>query len=224
MISYYGSKGKIAHLYPKPLFSTIVEPFCGMAKYSIIHFEKDVYLIDAYEPLIKMWHWLQQCSPNDILSLPKFKKGDSIKGIEWDCEGQAIFMGFMMGRGLASPQYKVSPFVASEKQYHFDYTYKRVAADLFKIKHWIIKLGTYTDIVNHKATWFIDPPYQFGGKYYKHKNIDYSFLNKWSMERDGQIIVCENSKADWMQFETLRKMQGSLHKTVECMYTKHSLI
>lgn len=224
MISYYGSKGKIAHLYPKPLFSTIIEPFCGMAKYSILHFEKDVHLIDAYEPLIKMWHWLQQCSPNDILALPKFKKGDTIKDIKWDCEGQAVFMGFMVGRGLAYPQYKVSPFVASEKQYHFDYTYKRVANDLFKIKHWVIKHGSYTDIINHKATWFIDPPYEYGGKYYKHKNIDYDFLKNWSLERDGEIIVCENSKAQWMEFQQLRKMQGSIHKTVEMYFHKHSLI
>ena len=45
-----------------------------MAKYSLLNFENEVFLYDAYEPLIKMWHCLQGCSPADILSLPKSTK------------------------------------------------------------------------------------------------------------------------------------------------------
>ena len=75
------------------------------------------------------------------------------------------------------------------------------------------------DIPNEKATWFIDPPYQFGGKYYRHngKKIDYEFLGEWCKNRDGQVIVCENHKADWMEFEPLVGISGQLHKTTECV-------
>lgn len=47
-----------------------------------------------------------------------------------------------------------------------------------------------------------DPPYQFGGHAYKmnNKKIDFHNLSEWSMERDGQVIVCENDKSNWMPF------------------------
>lgn len=220
MWSYYGSKTKLVKLYPKPVFNKIIEPFCGAAKYSLLHFEKDVHLFDADLNIIKIWQWLQQCSPNDILTLPKFKGGETIKGIKWDCEAQGLFMGYMVGRGLATPQYKVSPFVASEKQYHFDFTYKRIASDLFKIKHWVISYNTYQNIENESATWFIDPPYMFGGQYYRMSNkyIDFGLLAKYCKERKGQLIVCENTKANWLPFTPLRQIQGTLHKTTEAIY------
>ena len=218
MISYYGSKTKIVKYYPAPRYGKIIEPFAGAAKYSLLYFDREIILVDKYRPLIVMWKWLQQCSENDILSLPKFKRGESIKGRQWDCEGQAVFMGFMMGRGLASPQYAVSTFVASEKQYHFDFAYRRIAADLFKIKHWDIREGSYSDLTNEEATWFIDPPYQFGGKYYKENSINYTELRHWVENRKGQKIVCENTKADWMSFKPLVEITGCKYKTTEALW------
>lgn len=219
MWSYYGSKSKIIDLYPRPNKDKIIEPFAGSARYALKYFDKEVTIVDKYETVIKIWKWLQQCSENDILSLPKFKGGESIKGIKWDCEAQGLFMGYMVGRGLATPQYKVSPFVASEKQYHFEFTYKRIASELFKIKHWDIILGSYDDLENNNATWFIDPPYQFGGKYYKERNIDFNNLSEWCKSRNGQVIVCENTKATWLPFNPLSQIQGCLHKTTEAIWT-----
>jgi len=220
MFSYYGSKTKIAALYPKPIYNKIIEPFAGAAKYSLLHFENDITLVDKYQDIIDIWYWLQNCSKKDILSLPKYKIGDSIKGIDFGCNGANKFMGFMVGRGLSRPQYKISPFVGSEKQYHFEYTYKRISEDLFKIKHWKFICDDYENIENTNATWFIDPPYEYGGKNYKHssKKIDFLKLSDWCLGRKGQAIVCENTKASWLPFVPLKNIQGSIHKSTEAIW------
>jgi 16S rRNA G966 N2-methylase RsmD len=91
-----------------------------------------------------------------------------------------------------------------------------------KIRHWNIKLGDYKELQNEKATWFIDPPYMFGGEHqYKfgNKNLDFNKLGEWCKSRNGQIIVCENSKADWLDFKPIIKMQGTIHKTTEVIWS-----
>ena len=86
----------------------------------------------------------------------------------------------------------------------------RIANDLYKIRHWSFVLGDYHSLYNKKATWFIDPPYQFGGHPYQHNNkkIDFANLKTWCISRKGQIIICENTKATWMNFKPL-----AIHKT-----------
>lgn len=53
----------------------------------------------------------------------------------------------------------------------------RIANDLYKIRHWNIELLDYQEIPNALATWFIDPPYQYRGKYYRKNKIDYNTLD-----------------------------------------------
>ena len=103
-----------------------------------------------------------------------------------------------------------------------DYKLNMIAENLHKIKHWDIRQGDFKDLENEEATWFIDPPYQFGGEYYKfgNKNMNFKELGEWCMSRNGQVIVCENSKADWLDFEPLIEMRGNKFKTTECMYLK----
>ena len=64
-------------------------------------------------------------------------------------------------------------------------------------------LHTKVDLENEEATWFIDPPYQFGGHEYKcsNKQIDFAKLAEWCEDRNGQAIVCENTKATWLPFK-----------------------
>ena len=97
-----------------------------------------------------------------------------------------------------------------------------MSKDIEKIKHWDIRNCDYTDIDNKNATWFIDPPYQFGGEHYpmSNKQIDFKHLAEWCINRNGEIIVCENTKADWMKFEPLVLMKGSKHKTTEAVFLK----
>ena len=123
----------------------------------------------------------------------------------------------MVSRGVASPQKIVQMFsdIGQEK--------KNIAEQLFKIRHWRIELGDYTAAPNEPATWFIDPPYQFGGHKYRMSNraIDYRALAAWCQSRQGQAIVCENTKADWLPFFTLRRMTGAYSTTDEAIWSNH---
>jgi 16S rRNA G966 N2-methylase RsmD len=92
------------------------------------------------------------------------------------------------------------------------------------IRHWEIKLGSYTELENVEATWFIDPPYMYGGEHYKesNKSIDFIKLAEWCKTRNGQTIVCENMKADWLPFKPLTKIQGACQtNTIEAIWSNH---
>lgn len=202
MFSYYGSKSRIVIHYPKPKYPKIIEGFAGSARYSLKYFDNDVLMVDKYEPVIKIWHYLQRCSPNDILSLPRPEAGQDIRDLNLS-EEEGLFMGMIIGAGSMRTRFKTSRF-AAEKIGRENF-YKNIASSLWKIKHWIIRLGSYEDIQNEPATWFIDPPYQFGGHAYSKgsNGIDFQHLAEWSMQREGQVIVCESSKADWLPFQPL---------------------
>lgn len=222
MFSYYGSKSKIVDLYPSPKHGKIIEPFAGSARYSLKYFEREVLLVDKYPVIVEVWKYLQQASEKDILSLPSPKMGEKIRREDFDCIAQAWLMGFMVQGGVNAPRLTVSSsgnFGASIER-----DKKRIARDLFKIRHWEIRLGSYEDIPNEAATWFVDPPYQYGGEYYVkgNKDINYTDLAEWIRARLGQVIVCENSRADWLPFYPMRKMQGSKYETVESIWSNET--
>jgi len=54
MFNYYGSKSKIIHLYPKPIFNKIIEPFAGSARYALKYFDREVLLVDKYEAVVRI--------------------------------------------------------------------------------------------------------------------------------------------------------------------------
>jgi hypothetical protein len=221
MFSYYGSKSKIVNYYPPPKFGKIIEPFAGSARYSLKYFDRDVLLVDKYEILIKTWKWLQQCSKNDILKLPdiyKLGKGFDLKTLNLT-EGELYFLGFNAGIASTSPRFKISPFAG--EQNGMETYFKRVANNIYKIKHWEIKLGCYTEIENIEATWFIDPPYKNGGHAYVENKINFEELGKWCKERTGQIIVCENTKADWLPFKPMKELEGSMFRTTEAIWSNY---
>lgn len=217
MWSYYGSKSKVINVYPKPKFDTIIEPFAGSARYALKYFEKDVILNDKYEIVSRIWKFLQQCSPKDILNLPELKTGDKIKREDFDCIEMAWLVGFMINSGVATPMLTMSSW--GQKSYQRQK--KDIAAALYKIKHWKITNINYTEIENVKATWFIDAPYQVGGYKYKHNKIDFNVLKEYCMSRKGQQIVCENTNADWMPFKPVVKQNGTKYRSVEAIWSNY---
>lgn len=211
MWSYYGAKTNVVDFYPKPKYSKIVEPFAGSARYALKYFDRDVLLIDKYETVVNIWKWLQLCSANDIDSLPHhFKPGQSINDFTFDCKAAKDLMGFLIGFGMERPRVTASVKRMISRPNHVNYSLNRIKNNLFKIRHWEIEYGTYSDIKDEPATWFIDPPYQYGGTAYpmSSKHIDFGSLADWSRNRSGQIIVCENIRANWMEFSLLAS-----HKT-----------
>lgn len=225
MFSYYGSKSKIVDLYPQPKYKTIIEPFAGSAKYAMKYWENDVILIEKYEVVYNLWKWLQQCNANDILKLPILKQGDDLNNFNFDCEEAKIFMGYLTAQGIAKPQNKAVFRATTHRPNWIKYSLERMSKDIDKIRHWDIRLGDYTEVENIKATWFIDPPYQFGGEHYpmSNKDINYKNLAEWCKSRNGQIIVCENSKADWLPFENINLMKGSKYRTMEAMFVSDAV-
>lgn len=214
MFSYYGSKSKIVDYYPPPKYGRIIEPFAGSARYSLKYWDRDVLLVDKYPVIVDVWKWLQAQNPKDILGLPNMCKGEDLRSIDIPIEAKKL-IGFCINRGSVSPKNIASGFN------RWDEDKKRIASDLHKIKHWEIRLGEYRDIENQDATWFIDPPYQHGGEHYKQSanNIDFDHLSEWCKSRKGQVIVCENTKADWLPFKQMVDMQGAMYKTTEAIWS-----
>lgn len=213
MFSYYGSKSKVIDLYPAPRYGKIIEPFAGSARYALKYWDRDVLLVDKYEVIVRIWKWLQAASEVEISGLPDIASGQSVDEFDIPIEAKWL-MGFCINRGSAQPKTTAKDF----NSWNSDKT--NISANLSKIRHWKIQLGDYRDIPNQEATWFIDPPYQCGGEYYRlgNKYIDYGSLRRWSESRNGQIIVCENTKAKWMPFSPIGELGGSLHTTTEAIW------
>ena len=216
MFSYYGSKSKVIDYYPAPLKGKIIEPFAGSARYSLKYFDREVTISDKYKVIYDIWVWLQAASEKDVLSLPFIPAGGRINRAELDTDAQYELLRFMYQQGTPG----------GNKTYEwgcrrFLQNRRDIADNLFKIRHWKILNEDFTNLPNEEATWFIDPPYFQGGNRYKHsnKNLDYEKLSAYSKERDGQVIVCENSNASWMEFDPLCDLVGIRKKSTECMWT-----
>jgi site-specific DNA-adenine methylase len=222
MWSYYGAKTNIVDLYPKPQHDKLIEPFAGSARYALKYFEKDVLLVDKYEVIVKIWKWLQQCSPNDILKLPRrLMPGQTLNDFHFDCEEEKMLMGFLIKKAIERPAVKPTEWVTIQRPNFTNFSLQRIAKNLFKIKHWEIRLGSYEDIENEAATWFIDPPYQYGGHAYvmSNRKINFLELGEWCKERLGQVIVCETTKANWLDFKPMVKQFGSKGMQKEAIWT-----
>lgn len=225
MWSYYGSKRGIIKNYPRPKEGKIIEPFCGTAAYSTLYFEREITIMDKYDVIIKIWKWLQRCSAKDVLSLPRFKQGDNINKVTYDCDEARLLVGFLVGFGFTGPRE-----TATQRLRHrpnaMEHTITEIAKQLYKIRHWKIIHGSYEELPNERATWFIDPPYQFGGQHYVHSNkkIDFATLAPGCQTRQGQVIVCENTKATWMEFRPILRHNVLSGENQEAMWTNESKI
>lgn len=213
MFSYYGSKSKIVRHYPEPKHATIIEPFCGSARYALLHWELDVMLYDLDPDVVLVWEWLiNDATPNDILSMPTLKAGTPIPDMGHPAATK--FLAYMSNQGSSIPKN-----VAGRMNFCKWNPYK-VAELIPRVKHWTIQHSSYLDIPNYPScTWYIDPPYQRQGRWYRHNKIDYSNLSEWCRSRLGQVIVCENDGADWLPFEQFVSVSGQSYVTKEVMWT-----
>ena len=210
MFSFYGSKSKIIKIYPRPIYSAIIEPFAGSARYSLLYFDKDITICDLDEMVIGVWKYLQQATEKDVLSLPNIPNSvelESVQGFSSLSNEEKWLIGYCCNRGSAIPKKHSGKFNSWDKDKI------RISKNLYKIKHWNIILGTYDELENKKATYFVDPPYRVQGKWYRKNDINYNHLAEWCKSRNGQVIVCENYGADWLDFKFLKEIPFSHWKT-----------
>lgn len=198
--SYFGAKVSLAGKYPAPEYGTIIEPFAGSAGYSCSYWDRDIILWEKNPVLVGVWEYLIRATAGDIRSLPVSVDPSDIAGLS---QPERDLIGFWWGRCIAEPAKKPGGWALSGL-YPYSFwspkTRERIALQVDKIKHWRCFSGSYSEIPNQAATWFVDPPYQLRGSRYPFgpSGIDYPHLATWTMERRGQVIACESDSADYL--------------------------
>lgn len=201
MFYYFGRKKQIAKYYPKPTEETIIEPFAGSAAYALHnnHWEKDVVLIERDEKVTKLWNWLiDEATEKEIKNLPDLDIG----------EKTSDFLHIVHAATKQAFYYKTIK-VTKVLERNWRINKKYMAENVYKVKHWTIINGDYKQAPNIRATWFIDPPYQFkSGSGYRYGNdqLDYQKLAQWTKQREGQVIFCERENANYLNFEDLTNL------------------
>ena len=221
---YFGSKSQLAHRYPAPVHDTIIEPFAGSAAYSVRHHRRKVILIDKDPVVVGLWSYLLRSSPRDLLALPDLAVGQHVNELRI-CQEARWLIGRWIDFGAKAPAGKRTPWGSDESKMHRTWgrtMRARLAGQVDKIRHWQIIEGGYESAPDVEATWFIDPPYQRGGLQYtvSSKGLDFPALGAWCRERQGQVIVCEETGASWLPFEpfaTIRSVGKNL--TGEVIWT-----
>lgn len=208
LLPYYGAKSVIAHLYPEPAYKTLIEPFAGGASYSLRYYDHDVILNDLWEPVYQVWafvtspdalRWVRERIPRTVEAGTRIedltKPGDPI-GLMYLMHAQAAQAAFGM-----SVRQKITPMGAKCWNENF---VERLEFWLPRIRHWQVRHGSYADLPDVTATYFVDPPYQnAAGTKYKESSVDYAHLAQWCQSRRGQVMACDNAGATWMPFVSL---------------------
>jgi len=222
MFYYYGRKKKIINYYPKPLYDTIIEPFAGSAAYGMEYHDKNVILVEKNPKIANAWKYLIKATTSDILQLPLLEKGQCLNSDEFKSltDDEKGVIGLFLNPGSSTPKKSPGNFCAWNEKNR-----KLLSEDVMKVKHWHIFEDDYTCVSDLIGTWYVDPPYAGnGGQYYRFGNqgFDYEKLSEWIQGRTGQIIVCENSEATWMDFKPLVDIQGQKHRTKEVIWYREN--
>ena len=220
--SMYGGKSKIAHLYPHPNYSHIVEPFAGSAAYSWLHRRdhttnrnRDVWLNDLDPRTHSIWKFLTSPDACAIVEAyvpdtvePGMKVSDFIPpehpGLVELCRAEAN-QGTMGEKGVRDVITKMGAKC---------WKVKRKALQVIpEVVNWRVTSVDWSDLANVNATWFVDPPYNnAAGAQYRlgATAINYDHLGWWCLNRRGQTIVCENEGATWGEFKPMEHPRVSI--------------
>jgi hypothetical protein len=217
--TYYGGKFRTAPFYPKPIYSTIIEPFAGSAGYSMRYYDRKIILIEKSSILAEMWRFLIKATPEDILKIPEIEYMYDLPSST--PEGARYLVGFCLNNGsttpcrqLSSGLRKLSGLPGYKISGWSEYRKRIISRQVLLIKHWKIIEGDYTSVPNLEATWFVDPPYNNRvGKRYPCQVSSYEELSDWCRLRFGQVIVCEQEGAMWLPFKSFRSTKAFKNET-----------
>lgn len=208
---FYGGKWRdTPRLYPAPEYETIVEPFAGSAGYSLRVATRKVILCDKDPVITSVWKYLVRVKPREILRLPDIERDGSVDELKV-CQEARWLIGFWLNRGVTAPRKRPSKWMRDgirPGSFWGERVRRTIASQVDRIRHWKICNVSYEECpIKSGATWFVDPPYQSSGKHYRFGSnaIDYKELASWCRDRAGQVIVCENLGADWLDFRPLHE-------------------
>lgn len=210
--SYYGAKQRIGGKYPKPRWYTIIEPFAGSASYSHWYPNRKVILYDINPKVCATWQYLIRVTEEEVMSLPLVF--DDVRELNI-CQEAKYLIGWWLSSANAAPRHKPTTWLKTgmwPNQFWGEYRRSIIAAQLRHIRHWKIHNQGYDYCPDILATWFIDPPYQNGGKFYPYHDVSYVYLNRWTRTRKGQVIACGEEGDNWLPFLPFITAQ-SLNKT-----------
>lgn len=203
-MSFYGGKWKPYKHYPAPTYDCIIEPFAGSAGYSVRNYNHKVKLYDIDPSIVAVWDYLIHTSSQEILNLPL--EFDNVDDLTIPEEAK-LLIGFWLNRGSAVACKQPSSWMRSGKypgSFWGQKIRERIATQVECIRHWTIEQKSFEEVPTHEGTWFVDPPYSTAaGRHYRYSEIDYVKLGEWCQTLPGQVIVCEQSPADWLPFEPL---------------------
>lgn len=226
--SFYGAKAKIVRRYPAPTHQTIVEPFAGSASYACAYPTRQVILVEKDPTIANLWRWLiEDATPTDVMALPDLEPDQTTNDLDINDAARSL-IGFWLNNASSRPCLTPSAWMRSCRkpdQFWGVAIRERVASQLGHIRHWQVIQGDYSDAPNIAATWFIDPPYQDAGRYYRHssKQIDFTHLSDWVLKRQGQVMVCENVGADWLPFQPFAIVKTPRRRSVEAIWTNEPI-
>ena len=220
--NFYGGKWLLAPKYDAPIHQTIIEPFAGSAGYSVRHYANAVRLYDVDPVIVGVWDYLIKAPISEINNLPDLVK--HVDDLSSSVPQEARWLiGFWLNCGSAVPKksmakWKLLPH-SNKGQLNWGSRVKeRLAAQVGYIRHWTVECRDFASLdTGVEATWFVDPPYEVGGQYYRCKLTKdrYAELATWSQALTGQVIVCERPTASWLPFKPLCQGRSARYQFTE---------
>lgn len=221
---FYGSKWRDAKRYPAPHNGVVIEPFAGSAGYSLWWEPEKVLLYDVDPIIVGLWQYLIKVSVEEVLALPDLEPGQSVDDFDLPQEARWL-IGFWLNRGSSQPKKTQTAFSKRTDRQQLVWSQRareRIAAEVPKIRHWVVEQCSYEDMPLEDATYFVDPPYVDKGRYYRFKNVDYERLARWSCLLPGEVIVCEQMGAQWLPFRSLASIKSTKGRSHEAVWIRGS--
>lgn len=208
---YYGGKWRSAPRYPKPEYDTIIEPFAGAAGYATRYANHRVILVERDAGIAALWRYLIAVRADEIRRLPDVPEGGTTDDLQVSTEARSL-IGFWLNKGASTPHKSPSSWMRAgirPDSYWGPAVRERLSRQVERIRHWEVVEGSYEEAPDIEASWFIDPPYERMGKFYRERVVDYVELATWCQARKGQAIVCEAEGATWLPFKPFGPLKGT---------------
>jgi hypothetical protein len=186
--------------------------------------DRRVLLIERSEQIAEIWRYLTRVKAAEVLALPLMTPGQNVDSLAIAEEARWL-IGMWVNPGSAQPKKTLVSWGTGDNCTRSWRLWgagarARIAEQLPAIRHWLIHHGNHTDAPDIEGTWFVDPPYQTMGRHYPHgsRGIDYAALGSWCRARRGQVIVCENTGAEWLPFEHFINAKGTRGASREAIW------